>query len=137
VQRAPVAKSNKLWICTIAVVQRLAAKGVVVMVMICAGKLCCHMLFGRIMFDGNRVGGIHGPDTRGAMIRQIGAVTHQCGAARAGCCSVTAQSATRAVTTSASTHMSAAPATTAAARVAASATATATATATRGSAAAR
>jgi hypothetical protein len=76
-----------------------------VMMMICAGKLGCRMfVFGRDMFAGNRVSGIHGPGTRGAMIRQGGAVTRQCGAARAGCCGVTAQSATRAVTTSA--HMS-------------------------------
>jgi hypothetical protein len=77
-------------------------------------------MFARGMFAGNRVGGVYGADTRCAMIRQSGAVTRQCGAARTGCCGVTAQAATRAVTTSASTHMSAATTT---ARVAASASA--------------
>jgi len=81
------------------------------------------MFFARCMFAGDRVGGMRGVLTCGAMIRQNGAVIPQCGAARTGCCGVTAQAPTRAVATSASTHMSAATATT---RVAASAATTTT-----------
>jgi hypothetical protein len=77
------------------------------------------------MFARNRVFGMHGVRTCGAMIRQSGAVTPQCGTPRTGCCGVTAQAST----TSACTHMSAATArvaaaaatTTAATRVAAAA----------------
>jgi hypothetical protein len=72
-------------------------------------------MFARGMFAGNRVGGVYGADTRCAMIRQSGAVTRQCGAARTGCCGVTAQAATRAVATTTTT-----------ARVATSASASAT-----------
>jgi hypothetical protein len=75
------------------------------------------------MFARIRLLGMHGVHTCGAMIRQSGAVTPQCGAPRTGSCGVTAQAATRAVATFASAHMSAAATTTA--RVAAATTAAA------------
>jgi hypothetical protein len=121
-----VAKSNKLRICNIVVVvQGLAARGVVVVVMICSGKPGCRMFF-RGMFARNRVVGMHGVRTCGAMIRQSGAVTPQCGTPRTGCRGVTAQAATPAVAASASTRMSA---TAAATGVSTATAATATATA--------
>jgi hypothetical protein len=89
------------------------------MVMVCAGKLGCRMLarcmFARSMFAGDGVVGMHAVRTCSAMIRQSGAVALHGSAARTGCRSVTAQSATRAVAT-----------TTTAARVSATATAAAT-----------
>ena len=102
---------------------RLAPKQVVV-VMICAGKPGCRM-FAHGMFASDRVVGVHGVRTCGAMICQSGAVTRQCGAARAGCRSMTAQAATRAVATTTAPRVSAAAATaTATAGVSAAATAT-------------
>jgi hypothetical protein len=77
---------------------RLAPKRMVVVMMICAGKLGRRM-FAHGMFAGDPVVGMHGVRTCGAMIRQSGGVTRQCGAPRAGCRSMTAQAATRAVAT--------------------------------------
>jgi len=64
------------------------------------------MFFARGMFARNRVVSMHGVRTCGAMIRQGGAVTPQCGTPRTGCRGVTAQAAAPAV--AASTRMSAA-----------------------------
>jgi hypothetical protein len=91
----------------IAVVLRLATPGVVVM-MVCAGKPGCGMLT-RGMFARNRMVGMHGVRMCSAMIGQSGAVALHRSAARTGCRGVTAQAATTAVATSASTtHVSAA-----------------------------
>jgi hypothetical protein len=103
----------------------LAAKRMVVVMMVCAGKPGWRM-FAHGMFAGNRVVGMRGVGTRGAVIRQSGAVALHRSASRAGCRGVTAQAATRAAATSASTHMSAAA--TAAARVSSAATAATAAT---------
>jgi hypothetical protein len=125
VRVVPVANSDKFRD-RIAVL-RLTPIGVVVMVMVCAGKLGRRMIargmFARGVFGGHRMVGMRAVRACRAMIRQSGAVALHRSAARAGCRGVTAQSATRAVATSASTHMSAA-ATTTTAGVAASATTT-------------
>jgi hypothetical protein len=110
----PVANSEKFRE-RIAVL-RLTPIGVVVMMMVCAGKLGCRMfaryMFAGAMFAGDRVVGMHAVRACSAMIRQSGAVALHRSAARTGCRGVTAQSASRAV------------ATTTAARVSATATAT-------------
>jgi hypothetical protein len=106
---------------------RLAPKRMVVVMMSCACKLGRRM-FAHGMFAGDPVVGMHGVRTCGAMIRQSGGVTRQCGAARAGCRSMTAQAATRAVATATAPRVSAAPTTTA--RVSATPTATARVSAT-------
>jgi hypothetical protein len=98
---------------------RLAPKRMVVVMMICAGKLGRRM-FAHGMFAGDPVVGMHGVRTCGAMIRQSGGVTRQCGAPRAGCRSMTAQAATRAVATTTAPRVSAATTT---ARVSATPTA--------------
>ena len=87
--------------------------------MVCAGKPGCGMLT-RGMFARNRVVGMRGVRTRGAMIRQSGAVALHRSAASTGCRGVSAQAAPRVVTTAAGVA-----ATAAATGVAASATATA------------
>jgi hypothetical protein len=101
---------------------RLAPKRVVVVMMICAGKLVCGM------FAGDHVVAMHAVRTRGAMIRQSGSVTRQRGAARAGCRSMTAQAATRAVAAPTAPRVSA----TATTGVSATATTGVSATATTG-----
>ena len=121
----PVANSEKFRD-RIAVL-RLTPIGVVVMVMVCAGKLGCRMFgrgtFARGMFTGARVVGMHAVRVCSAMIRQSGAVALHRRAARTGCRGVTAQSATRAVatTTAASVSATTTAAATTTARVAASA----------------
>jgi hypothetical protein len=104
---------------------RLAPKRMVVVMMICAGKLGRRM-FAHGMFAGDAVVGMHGVRTCGAMIRQSGGVTRQSGAPRAGCRSMTAQAATRAVAATTAPRVSAAPTT---ARVSATPTAATTTTA--------
>ena len=110
----PVANSDKFR-GHIAVL-RLTLVGVVMMVMVCAGKLGCRM-FARGMFAGDRAVSMRAVRACSAMIRQSGAMAPHRSAARTGCRGVTAQPAPRAV---ASTT----------ARVSAAAAATATATAT-------
>jgi hypothetical protein len=119
----PVANSDKFRD-RIAVL-RLTPIGVVVMVMVCAGKLGCCMfarcMFAHGMFAGDRVVGMHAVRACSTVIRQSGAVALHRSAARTGCRGVTAQSATRAVATTTAARVSA----TATARVAATATAAA------------
>jgi hypothetical protein len=76
----------------------------VVMMMICAGKLGCRLfVFGRGMFAGHRVGGMHGA-RMGAVVPQCVAMSRHSRAARTVRRTATAQSCARAT----STHMSAA-----------------------------
>jgi hypothetical protein len=76
----------------------------VVMMMICAGKLGCRLfVFGRGMFAGHRVGGMHGA-RMGAVVPQCVAMSRHSCAARIVRRTATAQSCARAT----STHMSAA-----------------------------
>jgi hypothetical protein len=70
------------------------------------------MFFARGMFARNRVVGMHGVRTCGAMIRQSGAVTPHCGTPRTGCRGVTAQAATPAVAAAAARVSAPAAATT-------------------------
>jgi hypothetical protein len=93
----------------------------VVMMMICAGKLGCRLfVFGRGMFAGHRIGGMHGARV-GAVVPECVAMSRHSRAARTVRRTATAQSCARAT----ATHMSAAATTT----MSATATATATATA--------
>jgi hypothetical protein len=105
---------------------RLAPKRVVVVMMICAGKLVCGM------FAGDHVVAMHAVRTRGAMIRQSGSVTRQRGAARAGCRSMTAQAATRAVAAPTAPRVSATATTGVSATTTATTGVSATTTATTG-----
>ena len=116
----PVANSDKFR-GHIAVL-RLTLVGVVMMVMVCAGKLGCRM-FARGMFAGDRVVSMHAVRACSAMIRQSGAMAPHRSAARTGCRGVTAQPAPRAVasTTARVSATATATATTAATGVAASA----------------
>jgi hypothetical protein len=94
----------------------------VVMMMICAGKLGCRLfVFGRGMFAGHRVGGMHGA-RMGAVVPQCVAMSRHSRAARTVRRTATAQSCARAT----STHMSAA--TTAASTTMPTAASTTTAT---------
>ena len=117
----PVANSDKFR-GHIAVL-RLTLVGVVMMVMVCAGKLGCRM-FARGMFAGDRVVSMRAVRACSAMIRQSGAMAPHRSAARTGCRGVTAQPAPRAVastTTGVAASAAAATATSAATGVAASA----------------
>jgi hypothetical protein len=82
-------------------------------------------MFARGMFGGDRVVSMHAVRACSAMIRQSGAVALHRSAARTGCRGVTAQSATRAVATTAA-RVSATAAAAAAARVSATAAAATT-----------
>ena len=90
----PVANSDKFR-GHIAVL-RLTLVGVVMMVMVCAGKLGCRM-FARGMFAGDRMVSMHAVRACSAMIRQSGAMAPHRSAARTGCRGVTAEPAPRAV----------------------------------------
>jgi hypothetical protein len=111
----PVANSDKFRD-RIAVL-RLTPIGVVVMVMVCAGKLGCRMIargrFARGRLAGDRVVGTHAVRACSAVIRQSGAVALHRSAARTGCRGVTAQSATCAVATTTAGVSATATATTA------------------------
>jgi hypothetical protein len=87
-------------------------------------------MFARGMFGGDRVVSMHAVRACSAMIRQSGAVALHRSAARTGCRGVTAQSATRAVATTAA-RVSATAAAAAAAAAAARVSATAAAATTR------
>jgi len=108
----PVANSDKFR-GHIAVL-RLTLVGVVMMVMVCAGKLGCRM-FARGMFAGDRVVSMHAVRACSAMIRQRGAMAPHRSAARTGCRGVTAQPAPRAVASTTARVSATATATTAAA----------------------
>ena len=108
----PVANSDKFR-GHIAVL-RLTLVGVVMMVMVCAGKLGCRM-FARGMFAGDRVVSMHAVRACSAMIRQSGAMAPHRSAARTGCRGVTAQPAPRAVASTTARVSATATATTAAA----------------------
>ena len=115
----PVANSDKFR-GHIAVL-RLTLVGVVMMVMVCAGKLGCRM-FARGMFAGDRVVSMHAVRACSAMIRQSGAMAPHRSAARTGCRGVTAHPAPRAVaSTTARVSAAATSATAATTGVAASA----------------
>jgi hypothetical protein len=114
---------------------KLGLAAIKMVMMICAGELGCRLfVFGRGMFAGRRVGGMHGARVGAVVCQTVTMTRHR--AARTVRRAATAQSCARAT----STHMSAAAAATTTVSAAATATAaatmsTATATATTAAAA--